>query len=190
MSWTELFAAGLGVVNVWLVVRRSVWNYPFGLAMVILYGFVFYGAKLYSDALLQIYYFVVQLFGWWMWLKGRDGAGLVRPEVLKTPARIAALEATLMGAAAGGWYFATYTDAAAPWFDAFIAAASVIAQYLQSVRKIESWLWWIAVDVVAIGVYFWKGLYPTTVLYVIFLALSAAGLKAWGRQLRNARQLA
>jgi nicotinamide mononucleotide transporter PnuC len=184
MSLTELFAAGLGVVNVWLVVKRSVWNYPFGLVMVVLYGFVFYDARLYSDAILQVYYFVMQLFGWYVWLKGRDASGHVRPELLNWPGRLAASAGTAIAAAAMGWYFATYTNAAAPWLDAFIAAASVIAQYLQSVRKIESWLWWIAVDVVAIGVYFWKGLYPTTGLYGIFLALSVMGLISWRRQLQ------
>lgn len=185
MSWIELFAAGLGVVNIWLIVRRSVWNYPFGLVMVSLYGFVFFQARLYSDTILQIYFFVVQIFGWWYWLKGRDNEGHVRPETMELRGRLAAAAVTLAGAAAGGWFFATYTNAAAPWLDAFIAAASVVAQCLMSFRKIENWVWWIAVDIVAIGVYFWKGLYPTTVLYVIFLGLSVSGLVAWLKQLRK-----
>lgn len=185
MSWIELFAAGLGVVNVWLVVRRSVWNYPFGLVMVTLYGFVFFQARLYSDTILQVYFFVVQVFGWWYWLKGRDNEGLVRPERLGWRGKLGAAVITLAGAAAGGWFFANYTNAAAPWLDAFIAAASVVAQCLMSFRKIETWAWWIAVDIVAVGVYFWKGLYPTTVLYVIFLGLSVSGLVAWLKQLRS-----
>ena len=185
MAWTELFAAVLGVVNVWLVVKRSVWNYPFGLVNVTLYAFVFYEARLYNDSVLQIYYFGINLFGWWFWLKGRDDQGLVIPEIMGIKGRLVAVAATLAGNAGMGWYFATYTDAAAPWMDAFIAAASVTAQYLQSVRKIESWLWWIAVDIVAVGVYFWKGLYPTTVLYLIFLGLSAAGLVSWRRQFQH-----
>ena len=93
---------------------------------------------------------------------------------------------TLAGAAVCGWFFATYTNAAAPWLDAFIASASVVAQCLMSVRKIENWVWWIAVDCVAVGVYCWKGLYPTTVLYAIFLGLSVAGLIGWRRQLTSA----
>lgn len=183
MSRLELFAAGLGVVNVLLVVRRSVWNYPFGLIMVTLYGFVFFRARLYSDTILQAYFFVVQVFGWWYWLKGRGTDGLVLPETMGWTGRLTACAVTLAGAAAGGWMFATYTNAAAPWLDAFIAAASVTAQYLMSIRKIENWIWWIVVDIVATGVYFWKGLYPTTGLYVIFLGLSLAGLITWTRQI-------
>jgi len=184
MSWTEIIAACLGVVNVGLVVRRSVWNYPFGIAMVTLYGFVFFHARLYSDTILQGYYFVVQIYGWWYWLKGRGGDGLIRVELMATRGRFAAIAVTLAGAAAGGWFFANYTNAAAPWLDAFIASASVTAQYLMSIRKIENWIWWIVVDVVAIGVYCWKGLYPTTALYAIFLGLSIWGLVGWLRELR------
>jgi nicotinamide mononucleotide transporter len=183
MSPIELIAAGLGVVNVWLVMRRSIWNYPFGLAMVVLYGFVFFHAKLYSDTILQIYFFLVQIFGWWYWLKGRDNAGLVVPEILGMKGWLVAAGTTAAGTALAGWLFATYTDAAAPWLDAFIGAASVTAQTLQSARKVESWLFWIAVDIVAIGVYFWKELYPTAGLYVVFLVLSVAGLISWRRQL-------
>jgi nicotinamide mononucleotide transporter len=184
MSWTEIIAAILGVVNVWLVVRRSVWNYPFGIAMVSLYAFVFFQARLYSDAILQGYYFVIQIYGWWYWLQGRASDGRIQPELMSSAGRLAASAVTLIGAAAGGWFFSNYTNAAAPWLDAFIASASVTAQYLMSIRKIENWVWWIVVDVVAIGVYFWKELYPTTALYAIFLALSIWGLIGWQRELR------
>lgn len=185
MNWLELIAAGLGLVNVALVVKRSVWNYPFGLVMVTLYGFVFFQARLYSDTILQVYFFAVQVFGWWYWLKGRDADGLVHPEKLGMKGWFLALAATVTGTAALGWFFATYTDAAAPWFDAFIAAASVTGQALQSARKTATWLFWIAVDIVAVGVYFWKGLYPTTALYAIFLAMSIAGWVSWRRQMQH-----
>ena len=75
MNWIEWVAAALGVVNVALVVRRSVWNYPFGLAMVSLYFVVFAEARLYSDALLQVFFFVVQLYGWHNWLRAKQAAG-------------------------------------------------------------------------------------------------------------------
>ncbi len=70
MSELEWLAAGLGVINVIFVVRRSIWNFPFALAMVALYFFVFFEAKLYSDALLQIFFFVINGFGWWAWSAG------------------------------------------------------------------------------------------------------------------------
>jgi nicotinamide mononucleotide transporter len=96
-----------------------------------------------------------------------------------------AWSAVLAVAAAGeGWYLAKYTSDVAPWLDAGTTALSVVAQYLLSVRKIENWILWIVADVVQIGLYCWKGLYPTTALYIIFLVLSVVGLLQWHRQFR------
>lgn len=187
MSTPEIIAAILGVVNIVLLVRRSIWNYPFGIVMVALYGFVFLQARLYSDAILQIYFFVVQIYGWWNWYQGRNEDGLVRIETMSAQERALFAAATLAVAVALGWAFATYSNAAAPWMDASLAATSVTAQYLLSIRKIENWILWIAVDVVYIGLYWWKHLYPTSGLYAIFLVLSIAGLVEWLRALRRTR---
>jgi nicotinamide mononucleotide transporter len=183
MSAVEIIAALLGVANVGLLVRRSIWNYPFGLAMVALYGWVFFDARLYSDAALQVFFFVVQVYGWWNWYGAREGDGLVRVETMSTASRLtwaAAIAAVTLGE---GWYLAHYTADAAPWLDANTTAMSVVAQYLLSVRKIENWIIWIATDVIQIGLYYWKGLYPTTALYAVFLVLSVLGFVEWRRQI-------
>jgi len=183
VSSTEIIAALLGVANVGLIVRRSIWNYPFGLLMVALYGIVFFQAKLYSDAALQVFFFIVQIYGWWIWHHERAGDGLVRVERLSGRSR-ALWCALIVGASLGeGWYLANYTLDTAPWMDANTTAMSVVAQYLLSVRRIENWVLWIATDIVQIGLYAWKGLYPTTVLYALFLLLSIAGLWQWNKQL-------
>ena len=178
MNLLEWLAAALGIVNVALVVRRSIWNYPFGIAMVSLYFFVFCEAKLYSDALLQIFFLVIQLYGWWNWRRARNEDG-VPVGTMSGGARAAWLIGT--GAAIAGWgaFMAAYTDAAAPMVDAGIAGASVTAQILQSLRRVESWVFWIAVDVVAIGLFASRGLYVTSVLYALFLLLASAGLLSW-----------
>jgi nicotinamide mononucleotide transporter len=183
MSTTEIIAAVLGVANVALLVRRSIWNYPFGLAMVLLYGWVFFQAHLYSDAALQIFFFVVQIYGWWNWLQARDADGLAKVETMSSTGRAVALAVIVVATIGEGWYLAHHTNDAAPWMDANTTAISVVAQYLLSVRKIENWVLWIATDVVQIGLYAWKGLYPTTALYAVFLVLSVLGLREWRRQL-------
>ena len=183
MSTTEIIAAFLGVANIVLLVRRSIWNYPFGIAMVLLYGWVFFQARLYSDAALQVFFFVVQIYGWWNWLQARDAEGLAKVEWMSGTARAIALAVIAVATLGEGWYLANHTSDAAPWMDANTTAVSVVAQYLLSVRKIENWVLWIATDVVQIGLYAWKGLYPTTALYVVFLVLSVLGLREWRRQL-------
>ena len=182
---SENVAAALGLINVALLVRRSIWNYLFGALSVALYGYVFYSSQLYSDAILQIYFFLMQFYGAWNWLYGRNADGLARIETLSARERLGFLAAVVVVGAALGWTFRTTTNAAAPFMDATLAAMSVVAQYLLSVRKLENWLLWIAADVVYIGLYGWKHLYSTSVLYAVFLVLSIAGLLEWLREYKT-----
>jgi nicotinamide mononucleotide transporter len=187
MSEVEWVAAGLGVINVALVVRRSVWNYPFGLLMVALYFFVFLEARLYSDALLQVFFFVVQVYGWVNWVKARNAAGEVPVGRLTSRERAGWIGGTALASLVWGLGMARYTDAAAPIIDAFIAGTSISAQILMARRRIENWAAWILVDAVAIGLYFSRHLYPTSALYFLFLLLSVAGLIGWRRALPGAQ---
>ncbi len=183
MNWIEWVAAGLGVVNVALVVRRSVWNYPFGLAMVSLYFVVFTEARLYSDALLQIFFFVVQLYGWRNWVRAKQAAGEVPVGMMGSRARIVWTLATVAASLAWGLGMARFTDAAAPLVDAAVAGFSISAQILMARRRIENWVVWIGVDIVAIGLYASRDLYATSGLYALFLLLCIAGLIQWRRAL-------
>jgi nicotinamide mononucleotide transporter len=186
MSLLELAGTLLGLINVFLVIRRSVWNYPFGLAMVTLYAWIFWSARLYSDTLLQFFFFFVQLYGWKNWLEHRGGDGLVVPARLTAAEGLLSIAATMLGSAALGAAMAEWTDAAVPWWDAIVAGTSVAGQCLLSWRRVENWLYWILGDVVAIGVYWYKGLDLTAGLYVVFLLMSVAGLIAWQREMRAA----
>jgi len=193
----ELVAAGLGFLNVGLLVRRSVWNYPFGLAMVTVYFFVFRDVHLYSDMLLQIFFFVVQLYGWWSWVRAKQAAGEVQVDLLGNRDRALLIAATAAVSLVLGWVMANldwimanlgwvvtdYTPAASPYVDASIAGMSITAQLLLAWRKLENWVLWIVTDIVAIGLYVSKGLTPTAVLYAIFLILSLIGLIDWRRKL-------
>ena len=179
MSPVEIVAAMLGIVTVWLVVRRSVWNYPFALAMVALYFFVFVETKLYSDALLQIFFFVINCYGWWAWSRAPQVDDGVAVGLLADTSRLQWAGLTVAASIALGWAMATYTDASAPYVDAAVAGTSVSAQILQSLRKVESWVLWIVADLIAVPLYLWKGLVPTAGLYLLFLAMAVAGFVAW-----------
>lgn len=182
MSSVEIVAALLGVVNVLLVVRRSMWNYPFGLAMVTLYFFIFQDAKLYSDALLQIFFFVINVFGWWNWSRADKVDDRVAVGIMNNRARALWLGGTIAAVLAWGTLMARFTDAAAPFPDAAVAGISVAAQILLTLRRVESWILWIAVDVLAIGLFASRGLHVTAGLYVIFLVLAVAGLVEWRKK--------
>lgn len=177
----EIVAVMLGLANVGLLVRRSIWNYPFGLAMVSIYAVIFFEQKLYSDAGLQVFFFAIQIYGWVQWAKSRDTQGRVIVQALTPPAALAYAAAALGGALALGSFMAAKTDAAFPFWDSTIAALSIVAQVMLARRLIENWFVWIAVDILAIGLFSVKGLYPTTGLYLVFLMMSVAGFVAWRR---------
>jgi nicotinamide mononucleotide transporter len=181
VNLTEIIAALLGVANIVLLIRRSLWNYPFGIAMVVLYGMVFFQARLYSDAALQVFFLVIQLYGWWKWAVARRQTGDVPVSWMTGRQRLIWAAATLAGGLADGWFLSHHTPDVAPWLDATTTALSVAAQFLLSLRRIENWLLWILVDIISVALYLWRGLLPTTALYAVFLVLAIAGLLQWRR---------
>lgn len=184
MSPIEILAVALGLANILLLVRRSIWNYPFGIAMVCLYGWIFFEQKLYSDALLQIFFLVLNLYGWLNWSAARgDGDVPVRriSPVLGATVTIGAAVAII------GWGTLMHrnTDAAYPYWDGAIAMISIAAQALQAWRFVACWALWILVDLLAIPLYWTKDLHATAALYAVFLALSLVGLLQWRRALHR-----
>jgi nicotinamide mononucleotide transporter len=183
MWMLEYAAAAFGLACVALTVRQNVLCWPTGLVMVALYLVVFYQARLYSDMLLQGVYIVLQVYGWYAWVYG--GTNRSALAVTRTSPRemLAWGAVCLVGTAALGGTMRAFTDASLPFLDAFTTSASLVAQWLLGRKRLESWLFWIVVDVVSIGVYLAKGLYPTTGLYAIFLCLAVWGFFEWKRTL-------
>lgn len=175
----EIIAVCCGLANVGLIIRRSIWNYPFGFVMVVLYARIFYDYQLYSDALLQVYFFLIQFYGLYYWLRGRADDGRIIVEYLPRQQYAAYLTIALVGWLALSFAMQRFTDASFPFWDGAIAALSVLAQFLLARRHIESWHLWITVDLLAIGLFYTKGLEPTAALYGVFLVLATLGLLQW-----------
>lgn len=181
MSPIEILAAMLGVVNVALIPRRRLLNYPFGIASTGIYVGIFVAAKLYSDAALQVFYVLLNLYGWWYWSRSKEQAGAVVVERLSWTARAGWALGIAVAVPCWGALERRFTDASYPWVDAAVAIVSVAAQVMMSRRLIENWWLWIAVDVVAVPLYLAKQLIPTMILYTLFLCLSTWGLIDWSR---------
>jgi nicotinamide mononucleotide transporter len=178
----ELTAVVITLVSVWLTADEHVWCWPTGIASGLLYLYVFGRARLYSDVLLQCYFVVTSVYGWYAWTHG----GI---------AHDAALEISHLGVRAGlfwaclaaagsvglGWAMRRYTRAALPYWDAVITVLSLIAQYWLTVKIFETWIVWIVVDTMAVGVYLARRLRMTAVLYAILLGLATKGLLEWMR---------
>lgn len=179
MSLIEIAAVLLGIANIILIIRRSVWNYPFALAMVSLYFVIFRDAKLYSDAGLQIFFFVVNLYGWWAWQRNKAEAGEVVVERLGTEGLLAWVAGSVIATVGWGFVMSNHTDGSYPFWDAAVAMLSVAGQILMTRRYLENWWWWIAVNTISIPLYVVKQLYLTAGLYALFLVLAVAGLVEW-----------
>lgn len=185
MSPIEIVAVLLGIANILLIIRRSVWNYPFGIAMVTLYFFIFRDAKLYSDAGLQIFFVVVNLYGWWSWSRNKTETGEVVVQRLGTEGLIAWIAGSAIATIGWGFVMSNYTDASYPFWDASVAMLSVAGQILMTRRYLENWWWWIAVNAASIPLYIVKDLNLTAGLYALFLVLAAAGLLQWRKAGRS-----
>ena len=175
----ELIAAACGFANVILIIRRSLWNYPFGIIMVILYAYIFYDYKPYSDAILQVFFLGIQILGLFWWLKRTDDTGRIIVRSIATRDLALTLSAGIVGALILGTVMAEFTDASLPYPDATTTVFSVAGQVLLARHYIQNWPIWIGVDLLAIGIYSYKGLYPTAVLYVVFLGLAIQGWRVW-----------
>lgn len=186
MSLLEWVAAGLGVINIALLIFRSPWNFAFGIASVAIYIFVFWETRLYAEAGLQVFFVLAQLWGWWLWVKvgGEDTRVPVRWLDWKSRAVWLAMTAAL--SLNLGWLLYRFTNAAMPYADSAIAGASVAAQILLGLRRIENWVVWIVIDVAAVLLYINRGLYPTAGLYGGMLVMSFIGLKEWVEAERKA----
>jgi nicotinamide mononucleotide transporter len=185
-TWAEVLGFGTGLVNVGLLVRRHILNWPVGILNVLLLMLVFWTAGLYADATLQIVYVVLGGYGWWAWLYGGTSRtpltvrGTTRTEWLV----LAAAGVLLTG---GLWMFLDrLTGSTVPLADALTTALSLLATYGQSRKLVESWWLWIAADLIYIPLYAYKDLWLTALLYVGFLLLCVLGLRSW-RAARGAR---
>ena len=181
MPLTEIAGSILGAIAGLFLIRRSIWSYPFGIAMVGLYALVFFRARLYSDAALQLFFMAVQIYGWTNWAANRAAKGTVT--VRRMTGREITLWAVLVVTVTVADYalLARHTSDAAPLLDALITAFSIAAQTLLAIRRLENWIAWIIVDVIGIALYLSQHLYTVAGVYLIFLGLSVAGLIAWRR---------
>jgi nicotinamide mononucleotide transporter len=184
ITWLEQVAV---VLALWMVgcnmrVRPLAW--PLAIASSALYALLFWDARLYGDAALQLVFIAVAGWGWWQWLRGTDDQG--RPLHVNQLPRSVLLRAMALALVAWpllGWFLDRFTDTDVPYWDAFPTTLSLLGQWLLGRKHIENWPTWIAVNTVSVGLFAYKGLWLTVVLYAVFVALSVAGWRAWQRRL-------
>jgi nicotinamide mononucleotide transporter len=179
-NWMEDAGVLTTVVAIWLTTRRNLLCWPVVLVSDVLYLIVFYRVRLYSDSLLQLFFLAFTLYGWWYWWRGVREEGEVRVVRLSVRGWIAGLAAGAVGAVLLGLLMERI-GAALPRLDATLMSYSLVASWWQTRKHTANWWLWIAVDLVYIGEYIYKGLRPTAALYVLLVALAVLGLRDWRR---------
>lgn len=195
VSAVEFTGTATGLLCVLYAARERVVSWPFGIANAIFFFILFYQARLYPDMLLQIYYLVTSVYGWWRWTHPRseneaDFKDELKVSDMGTPWLMVTVIATaavsvICGSAVARvhlWLPVVFpAPASFPYADSFVAIMSVVAQVLLSIKKREAWILWITVDVVAAVIYMMKGIYLVSGEYVIFGLIASAGLWNWSR---------
>ena len=182
VTWLEVVAFVLALGTVALNIRVDPRAWPLAIASSLLYLLLFWNSRLYGDASLQIFFAFVAAWGWWQWLRGTDAEGrALRVRGLGARGRVGVLVAIAIAWPATALFLRRFTDTDVPWWDAFPTAASVVGQWLLGRKYVENWPAWLLVNVVAATLFAYKGLWLTTALYAVFVAMSAAGWLAWRR---------
>lgn len=200
MSYIEFVGTVLYLLSVWLIVKKNMLTWPVGIVSVILYGVLFYQIQLYSDTIEQFYYLGTSLYGWTFWSRNREGkregAGAVHSRQA-VDFRYSASKTLLI------WSSITLVltlcltvfmgniheilprifplPASYPFLDALTTVMSFVAMFLMAQKRIESWIYWIVVDVIGVGLYYVKSVKFISLLYLVLLGLAVRGFYEWHR---------
>jgi nicotinamide mononucleotide transporter len=182
----ELISFVLSILTVLLNIRRFHWAWLFAIVSSATYGIVFFKARLYGDAGLQAVFIAASIWGWYEWLRG---TGADDKPLVVTRLDRAGWAWSLAGWALGfvllSWFLHAWTDTDVPHMDGFLTAGSLLGTVLAARKKVENWHVWIAVDVLYVGLYVYKNLHLTAILYAVFVIMAALGLRTWARAARE-----
>ena len=181
MSWMEWVAAGVTVLAVWLTSRQNMLCWPVGIASSALYTWIFHESFFFSDSLLQVFFFFLQIYGWWAWRQNPTAATGQRPVTRASPRQLVLFG--LGGAIAfplwGRFVLAVRPEASLPYHDAAVLIFSLIFQYWMSRKVLECWIGWFLINILQVWMYWVKGLHPTAALYALLTGLAVKGWYDW-----------
>ncbi len=177
-----------GILCVYLAAKNNIWNWPIAIVSVLIYIFIFFEAKLYADTGLQVYFFMMNFYGWYFWSRKHERKKV--PVTLITLKEIIISVAVIAVFTAGlGFFLYKGTDASFPFVDSFCTACSLVAQVFLARKVLENWLIWIFVDIIYVGVYIFKDLHLTAGMYALYIVIAAIGYFDWRKEYLRSRFL-
>ena len=185
--WIEIFGVVTGIIYVILEVRQNRLLWPLGIITSAAYVIIFFTGKFYADMGLQLYYVLISIYGWYYWSGGGSRRERQEVPVVRINRRQTLLLFIVFIAIWAGIYFIldSYTDSPVPAGDSFTTALAIVATWMLTRKIIEQWFLWIIANVVSIGLYIYKGLYPTVILYAVYTAMAVYGYIEWNRSMHK-----
>jgi nicotinamide mononucleotide transporter len=180
-SWLEVIGVITGLLCVYLAAKNKILNWPFAIVSVGIYIFIFFNAHLYADMGLQVYFMAMNIYGWYYW--SHKPANEQKTPVVRITQKEIIL--SVIGVLLFTFFLGSilkYTPASYPYIDSFCAACSLVAQVLLARKVLENWLIWVFVDVIYVGVYIFKGLDLTALMYAIYVAIALMGYFDWKKE--------
>lgn len=185
--YIEILGTVFGLLYIFFSIKQSSWCWPFGIISSVIYILVFFKSGFYADMGLQFYYVFIGFYGWYHWIFGGKKGNNQHLEITKTKLRLwiilFIINAVLFVLIS--FILVNYTDSTIPYWDAFTTAASIIATWMLAQKKIEHWIIWIVVDIISLGLYIFKDLYATAILFTVYSILAFIGYSEWKKDLNR-----
>ena len=173
----------IGLLYLYLEYKANIWLWPVGVIMPLVYIIIFYQSKFYADMGIYVYYFFASIYGWYIWSKSikKTDEVLISQLPIKYLGKMTAIFLVLFAAIA--FVLIRFTDSPVPYGDSLTTALSIIAMWMLAHKYIEQWLLWIAVNIISTGLYFWKGLDTTAILFIVYSIIPIFGYFKWKRMM-------
>jgi len=185
--WIEIFGVVTGIIYVILEVRQNRLLWPLGIITSAAYVIIFFTGKFYADMGLQVYYVLISIYGWYYWSRGGSQREQRELPVVRINRKQIVLLFIVFISIWAVLYLVldNYTDSTVPVGDSFTTALAIVATWMLTRKIIEQWFLWIIANTVSIGLYIYKGLYPTVILYAVYTAMAVYGYIEWNRSMRK-----
>jgi nicotinamide mononucleotide transporter len=184
-NYIEVIGALAGLIYLYLEIKQNIWLWPLGIITSAFYIYVFFVSKFYADMGLQVYYLVISFYGWWHWLYGSKDIQKEELPITRTSAKqwiyISLVTLVLFGVMV--FILKKFTDSPVPIGDAFVTAWSITGTWMLAQKLIEHWWVWIVVNLISLGLFIWKDLYPTSILFFFYFTLAIYGYYQWRKEM-------
>ena len=179
VNWFEIVAAILAIAYLILAMLQDIRCWVAWIISSLMYFFVMYSANLYMEALLQIFYIFIGLYGLYQWRFKADKKDALKITTWSVKNHLIVIGALVFLTSLSGYVLMIYTAAASPFIDAFTTWGAIAASYLVAKKILENWFYWFVIDFVSVFLFISRELYPTALLFIIYLLLVVIVYSAW-----------